>query len=80
MAQREVWSPKRLSTEVSLLIDQLERLTDEVVRLRREHRADVDGLNLELASIKGFISEAHPDLTSRFQELHEQVRLEVNPE
>lgn len=80
MSHRQAKSSKQLSTEVDLLTDQLERLTDEVVRLRRERRADLDGLTLELASIKSFMTEAHPDLENRYQELREQVRLEVNPE
>ena len=80
MSHREVKSSKQLSTEVDLLTDQLGWLTEEVVRLRREHRAHLDGLNLELASIKGFITEVHPDLASRFEELREHVRLELNPE
>ena len=80
MSHREVKSSKQLSTEVDLLTDQLAWLTDEVVNLRREQRANLDGLTLELASIKGFITETHPDLADRFNELREQVRLELNPE
>ena len=70
MSHRQVKSQKQLSTEVDLLADQLERLTDEVVRLRRDHRADVDGLTLELASIRSFITSGEPrSLSSQFQEL-----------
>ena len=80
MTYLEVKSSKQLSAEVDLLTRQLDRLTEEVVTLRREQRADRDRLVLELESIAGFLAEAHPELTGRFQELREQVRQEVNPE
>ena len=80
MSQLDVKSPKQLGTQVDLLTNQLERLGEEVVAMRREHRADLDRLVLELESIKEFMEEAHPELQGRYQELREQVRLEVSPE
>lgn len=80
MSYQEAKSTKQLSAEIDLLTGQLDRLTEEVVTLRREKRADHDRLTLELAAIKWFLTEAHPDLQHRFQELSEHVRLEVNPE
>ena len=76
----EARSTKQVSAAIDLLIGQLDRLTEEVVTLRREKRVELDRVTLELASIKKFLAEAHPDLQNRFQELSEQVRLEVNPE
>ncbi len=73
-------SPKQLGEGVDFLADQLERLTDEVVTLRREQRADRDRLILELETIKEFLLEAHPDMRGRFREVREGVRMEVSPE
>ena len=77
---QDVKTPKHLDSEVDLLTTQLEQLTEEMVKLRRERRADYDRFTLELESIKQFLAEAHPELQSRFEELREEIRLEVNPE
>ena len=80
MSQLEAKSLKQLAEEVDFLNNQLERLTDEAVRLRREHRADRDRLTLELEAIKEFLLEAHPEMRDRFLEIREDVRLEISPE
>lgn len=80
MSHLEAKSLKQLAEEVDFLNNQLERLTDEVVRQRRENRADRDRLTLELEAIKEFLLEAHPELRSRFLEIREDVRLEISPE
>ncbi len=73
-------SPKQLGEGVDFLTNQLDRLTDEVVTLRREQRADRDRLTLELETIKEYLLEAHPDMRGRFREVREGVRMEVSPE
>ena len=80
MARLEAKSPKQLAEEVDFLSNQLERLTDEVVTLRREHRVERDRQTLELEVLKEFLLEAHPDMRERFLEIREGVRLEVSPE
>ena len=60
MPHLEAKSLKQLGEEVDFLSNQLDRLTDEVVKLRREHRADRDRQTLELETIKEFLLEAHP--------------------
>ena len=80
MPHLEAKSLKQLGEEVDFLSNQLEMLSDEVVRLRREHRADRDRQTLELETIKEFLLEAHPDMKGRFLEIREGVRLEVSPE
>ncbi len=80
MAYPEAKSTRQLGTEIDHLTGQLDRLTEEVVTLRREQRANLDCSNLELTTIKAFLAETHPDLQDRFRELSENVRLAVNPE
>ena len=80
MPHLQAKSLKQLGEEVDFLSNQLDRLTDEVVKLRREHRADRDRQTLELETIKEFLLEAHPEMRERFLEIREGVRLGVSPE
>jgi len=63
-----------------LLEEGLELLTNEVMNLKLDHRADIDGLKLEIETLKLFLAQIYPDFHERFQTLREKARLEISPE
>lgn len=80
IATQEALSAKKLSEQIDLVSGELERLSEEMVGLRRNQRADHDRLVLEIEAIKLFLRETHPELRSRLTALHEQARRELVPE
>ena len=69
-----------LADRVELQAKEIATLTDEVLALRRLHRADLDGLLLELEAVKLFVAESHPGFWARFAELRSQTFREIPPE
>jgi hypothetical protein len=69
-----------LADRVDLQGKEIATLTDDVLDLRRLHRADLDRLLLELEAIKMFLAERHPDFWPRFAELRGQAFREIPPE
>jgi hypothetical protein len=69
-----------LADRVELQAKEIATLTDEVLELRRLHRADLDRFVLELEAVKLFIAESHPGFWARFAELRHQTLHEIPPE
>ncbi len=69
-----------LESRLDLLNQEMASLAGEVVRLRRDHRAELDALRLEIETLKRFLADAHTAFPERYRSLEEQVRLEVSPE
>ena len=69
-----------LADRVDLQAREIGTLTDEVLELRRLHRADLDRLVLELEAVKLFIAESHPGFGARFAELRARALREIPPE
>jgi hypothetical protein len=69
-----------LADRVELQAKEIASLTDEVLELRRLHRADLDRLLLELEAVKLFVAESHPGFWERFAELRERALHEIPPE
>jgi hypothetical protein len=66
--------------KLELLDKELDTLTEEVLELRRGHRADLGGMRLEIEAIKLYVAERHPDFERRFSELRRQADREIAPE
>jgi hypothetical protein len=66
--------------KLELLDKELDTLTEEVLELRRGHRADLGGMRLEIEAIKLYEAERHPDFERRFSELRRQADREIAPE
>jgi hypothetical protein len=69
-----------LADRVELQAKEIATLTDEVLELRRLHRADLDRFVLELEAVKLFIAESHPGFWARFAELRTEALHEIPPE
>jgi len=69
-----------LAERVEMQAKEIATLTDEVLELRRLHRADLDQIVLELEAVKLFIAESHPGFWARFAELRNQALHETRPE
>jgi hypothetical protein len=69
-----------IADRVDLLAREITTLTDEVLELRRLHRADLDRFLLELEAVKLFVAESHPDFWARFAELRGRALREIPPE
>jgi hypothetical protein len=69
-----------LERKEKLLERELELLGNEVMELKRTHRADLDILKLEVETLKLLLAQLYPDFNERFQALREKVRLEISPE
>lgn len=67
--------------KIQLLEKELDSLTDEVLSLRRAHRADLDSLHLQIEAVKLFLAQHHPEgFEERFAELQEKANREISPE
>jgi hypothetical protein len=55
-------------------------LADELVELRRLHRAEIDDLRLDLAALKLFLEERHPGSGARLAALRIRANQEISPE
>lgn len=69
-----------LADRVELQAKEIATLTDEVLELKRLHRADLDRFTLELEAVKLFVAESHPGFWARFAELRSRALREIPPE
>lgn len=69
-----------LERKERLFEKELDALTDEVLELKRVHRADLDTLKLEIETLKLLLAQLHPDFNERFQTLKEKLQVELSPE
>ncbi|MDH3525352.1 MAG: hypothetical protein OES32_17405 [Acidobacteriota bacterium] len=70
-----------MKTERGLVELEIETVADEVEALRRELRARVDGLEVELEAVKRAIGEGlEPAATRRFLRRVDEIRREIVPE
>jgi hypothetical protein len=68
------------SETLDLHAREIASLTEELLELRRSHRADLDRIHLEIEAIKLYMRESHSDFARRFPELRRRADHEIPPE
>jgi hypothetical protein len=74
--QREL----ELERKEKLAEKEIESLTNEILELKRIHRAEIDEQKLEIETLKFLLAQTQPDFNERFQAMREKVRMETSPE
>ncbi len=67
-------------TKLELLQQEIATLTEEVLTLKREHRADLDDLRLELETLTRLAAGERAGFLERFTETRHLVEREISPE
>lgn len=66
--------------KIELLEKELASLTDELLELKREHRAQLDDVHLELETIKLVLAENRHDFATHFAAVRQHADREIAPE
>lgn len=73
-------NPIRIEEQFELLQRGVAFTGETLDALRREHRAEIDALRLEIETLRRCLLLTHPELAERYGSLHEQVLQETDPE
>ena len=69
-----------IDEQYRLLQRQVAFAGEAVEALRRDQRAEIDVLRLEIEVLRRFLRLIHPDFMARYEALREQVLQETDPE
>jgi hypothetical protein len=70
----------KVEEQFRLLQQEIELAGDAIDNLRREHRAEIVALHLEIAVLRRSLMVLHPDFAERSDVVREQVTRETDPE
>jgi hypothetical protein len=70
----------KVEEQFRLLQQEVELAGDAIDNLRREHRAEIVALHLEIAVLRRSLMVLHPEFAERYDVLREQVLRETDPE
>jgi hypothetical protein len=77
--EAQMWKAAKIETQDKLSDQELDSIAGLVLDLELNHRIDLDSIRLEIATIKLFLSEFHPEFDARYPLLKERVRSEISP-
>ena len=69
-----------LEEQLRLLQQELIQGGEIVDELKRDHRAELDALRLEVEVLRQWLMRMHPDMAAQYEELREEVFRQVDPE
>lgn len=70
----------QLEEQVHLLQQELTLAGEAVETLKRDHRAEIDALRLEVEVLQRCLSHLHPDELSEIDRIRAEAIQQVNPE
>lgn len=79
-AEGSSMSRETAAHNTELIKEEIGLLANEMRALKLDERANLDRLQLELATLKRVLRELHPEFDTLYGRLAEQVRHEVSPE
>jgi hypothetical protein len=69
-----------IEEQFRLLQRQIVLAGEAVQALRRDHRAEIDDLRLEIEVLRRYLTLVQPEFGARYEALREQVLQETDPE
>lgn len=70
----------KVEEQLRLLQQEMALAGEAIDNLRREHRAEIDALHLEIETLRRCLTVLHPQFPGRYDVLREQVLRETDPE
>lgn len=69
-----------LEEQLRLLQQELIQVGEIAEDLKRDHRAEIDALRLEVEALRQCLMRMHPDMAAQYEELRAEVFRQVDPE
>ena len=69
-----------LEEQLRLLQQELIQVGEIADELKRDHRAEIDALRLEVEVLRQCLMRMHPDMAAQYEELRAEVFRQVDPE
>lgn len=73
-------SERDLREQIGVISGELESLAERQRQLQLDGRSEIDALRIEIAVLRRFLEQTHPEFADQYQTLREAVLRTVDPE